>query len=346
LSLEADDSVRTGARATTQYVRNVPFVGDPLCFWDEATMARRKRWYNPDNALAVQVISRVPEESWGVVKWRHPRVSPGLCECLVYPLSDGPGLGLLVLLPPLMWVLSLPVFDVIAVLHPMTKADWALGLLIVPILLPMLFSFAMTFGYSLLFLGHMLVSSALGENDHPRWPEWHPADIAEGVGRWFWAALFGAALGGVPLVAYGMHRDEVHWFDWVIGFDLVLVGVGYAQMALAAALLHDNLMAANPVTVCLAIFRIGWAYLRPCLLATSALALIAWAIWSLLFSMPYMWAEGVALWGFWVFFFYQAMVVVRMLGLTYHAHALDLHWFRRRPKWATSSRHGQIYANS
>ena len=114
---------------------------------------------------------------------------PACSNASLYPLSDGPGLGLLVFLPPLLWVLSLPVFDVISVLQPMTKGDWALGMLIVPIMTPMLFSFAMTFGYALLFLGHMLVSSALGENDHPRWPEWHPSDISEGVFRWFWAGL-------------------------------------------------------------------------------------------------------------------------------------------------------------
>ena len=149
-------------------------------------MARPKRWYDPDAASALHLIPRTDkDEPWSALKWRHPSVSPSLRECLAYPLSDGPGLGLLVFLPPMLWVLSLPVFDVISVLQPMTKADWALGMLIVPVMAPMIFSFAMTFGYALLFLGHMLVSTALGENDHPRWPEWHPSEISEGIGRWF-----------------------------------------------------------------------------------------------------------------------------------------------------------------
>ncbi len=267
-------------------------------------------------------------------------------ECLVYPLRDGPGLGLLVFLPPMLWILSLPVFDVISVLQPMTKGDWALGLLIVPVMTPMLFSFAMTFGYALLFLGHMLVASALGENDHPRWPEWHPSDIAEGVGRWFWAGLIGGALGGIPLVFYWKYCGEIDWFDWFVMIDLILLAVGYSQMALAAALLHENILAVNPVTVFQAIFRIGWEYLRTCLVAGVSLVVAGLAIRALLYHMPTMWAEGLALWGFWVFLFYSAMVVVRMMGLTYHAHALDLHWFRRRPRWASSKGKGQIYANS
>jgi len=204
----------------------------------------------------------------------------------------------------------------------------------------------MTFGYALLFLGHMLVASALGENDHPRWPEWHPSDIAEGVGRWFWAGLFGATLGGIPLVIYWMHCGDIDWFDWIVFIDLIMLAVGYAQMALAAALLHDNIIAANPITVLTSIVRIGWGYLLPCLVAAIALGLAALALWSVLYSMPTIWTEGIAIWAFWVFLFYEAMVVVRMMGLTYHAHALDLHWFRRRPRWATSRRNGQLYANS
>jgi hypothetical protein len=245
-----------------------------------------------------------------------------------------------------MWILSLPVYDVISYLSPMTRGDWALGLLILPVMLPMLFSFAMTFGYSLLFLGHVLVASSLGENDHPRWPEWHPSDIAEGVARWFWAGLFGVAVGGGPLALYWQYRGDMGLLDWIVLISLLALTGGYAQMALAASLLHDNIIAANPVTVFVAIARIGWDYLRPCLVSALVLVMTGMAIWAMLYKMPTMWVEGVAIWAFWVFAFYAAMVVVRMVGLTYHAHAMDLHWFRRRPRWASSRRDGRIYANS
>ena len=257
----------------------------------------------------------------------------------------GPGWAYWCLLPPVLWFLSLPIFDIIAMMQPL-KSHWALGLLIVPVLVPVLFSFAMTFGYALLFLGHVLVSSALGEIDHPRWPEWHPADISEGICRWFWAALFGVMLGGIPIAFYWLHCGEIDWFDWFVFAELIMFGAGYAQMALAASLLHENIIAANPITVFSSIFRLGVAYLRPCLVASITLVLSGLGVWGLLYKMPSMWMEAVALWAYWLLTLYGAMVTLRMMGLTYHAHALDLSWFRRRPRWASSRHQGQIYVNS
>jgi hypothetical protein len=310
-------------------------------------MARRKRWYDPEASEAVRVVPRSDfEPSYVSLRWRHPRVRPGLRECLLYPLSDGPGLGLLVIFPPALWVLSLPIFDFIAVLEPLTKKDWALGLLVLPIFIPLLFSFAMTFGYVLLILGHVLIASAMGENDHPRWPEWHPADISEGILRWLWALVFGVAVGGLPVAVYWAYSQKIDWLHGFVFLDLILLGTAFGQMALAAALMHDTIVAANPVTVLVAVFRVGWAYLIPCLVGSVAVVLAGLGVYGLLFRMPRMWMEAVALWAFWVCVLYEAMVLMRMLGLTYHTYALQLVWFRRRPRWATSRLHGRIYANS
>jgi hypothetical protein len=219
--------------------------------------------------------------------------------------------------------------------------------MIVPVMVPVTFSFSMVFGYALLFLGHVVVSSALGENDHPRWPEWHPADIAEGICRWFWASLLGLAIAAVPFALFWwLARAQLEWFHWVIFGTLVVAGAGYAQMALAASLLHQNILAANPVTVIVGILKIGWDYLRSAVVAGMALAVTVLGVWGLLYKMPRMWMEAVALWAYWFLVLYLAMVALRMLGLTYHAYALDLLWFRRRPRWATSSHDGHIYANS
>jgi hypothetical protein len=309
-------------------------------------MARPKRWYDPEAALALRVVTRGEDElSYASLRWRHSRIMPGIGECLLYPLSDGPGLGLLVLFPPVFWVLSLPIFDFIAFLER-TKSDWALGLLILPVFLPLMLSLAMMVGYVLLFLGYMLVASAMGENDHPRWPEWHPAEISEGIVRWFWAIFMGVALVGWPVALYWSYSHEIKWLHGVILVGLILAGTALGQMALAAALLHDTIIAANPWTVMIAILRVGWAYVIPCVVTGVALVLAGLGVYGLLFRMPRMWMEAVALWAFWVFVFYEGMVVMRMLGLTYYAHAVELVWFRRRPRWATSRLHGRIYSNS
>ena len=144
-------------------------------------MARHKRWYDPDAAISVHVIPQGDRDApINLSRWRHPRVDPSLRECLIYPVNDGPGLGLLILLPPVLWFLSLPIFDIIAVMQPLTKSNWALGLLIVPVLVPVLFSFAMTFGYALLFFGHVLVSSAWAKSIIPAGPSGTPPTSPRG----------------------------------------------------------------------------------------------------------------------------------------------------------------------
>jgi hypothetical protein len=269
-----------------------------------------------------------------------------LGECLAYPLIDGPGVGILGFLPPVLLFLSLPLFDMIAILEPLSRGDWALGLLALPFFLPLMLTLSLVFGYSLLLFGHMFVASALGEPDHPGWPEWDPNEISEGLGRWIWAGIFGIALGGFPIVAYWMYCGDIDWFDRTIFAELVVVGIGYSLMALAASLLHDNLLAANPLTVLSAIGQIGWDYVQPCLVGGIAVMLAAGALWSVFFLIPSLKLAVIALWGFWVIVLYEAMVVLRMLGLTYHAHADELVWFRVRPKWGTPARFGRIYTNS
>lgn len=305
----------------------------------------RKAWHNPDTPENVRVVRHAdrPTETW---RARNRPRRATLVDALLYPLRDGPGVGLLVFFPPALWILSLPVFDVIAIIDPFRKGNWALGLLVLPVFMPLLFSFAMTFGYTLVFLGHLLVANAVGEDDHPRWPEWHPVEITEGIGRWAWAALFGASLGGFPIVLYWKVCGDLDPVDWFVMADLVILGAGYAQMALASALLHDTVIAANPYSVICAIGRVGWDYVRPSVVSGIALMIAAGMFWVVVFRMPSLRSAFLGLWAWWVFVLYEAMVALRLLGRTYHAHAHELLWFHRRPKWGTPSRFGRIYPNS
>ena len=306
---------------------------------------RRRSWYDASARIeSVRLITRGGgfESS---ARHRHSRAAPGLGECLVFPLLDGPGVGLLVLLPAVLFFLSLPIFDVVELVEPVTRANWALGLLYMPIFLPLMISFSLFFGYGLMFLGHLFVTSALGELDHPNWPEWDSNQISEGLVRWVWAAVFGLAVGGLPAAVYWVSCGDIDGLDLFVFADLVILGSGYSLVALAAALLHDSLVLANPLTVLWAISRIGWDFVMPCVTGGLALMLTAGALWATLFWIPSERTAFVALWGFWVLAFYLAMVVLRMIGLTYHAHAHELVWFKRRPKWGIP-RSGNLYSNS
>jgi hypothetical protein len=95
-----------------------------------------------------------------------------------------------------------------------------------------------------------------------------------------------------------------------------------------------------------AVVQVGWDYVQPCLTGSVALALVVGAVWATLFWIESLKLAVVALWGSWVLFLYLAMVVLRMLGLTYHAHAEELSWFRGRPRWGTPARFGKLYVNS
>jgi hypothetical protein len=305
----------------------------------------RKSWYDPSANASVRVVDKGGGATWGYRKRLHARSAPGLFECLAYPFTDGPGVGILVVLPPILLFLSLPIFDVISIVDS-KRFDWALGLLALPIFVPLLIVFSLVFGYGLLFFGHMFVASALGEPDHPRWPEWNPHEISEGLGRWLWAAIFGLALGTFPVIGYWTICGDIDWFDRVVFFDLIVVCAGYALMALAASLLHDSILAANPITVLGAIFQIGFDFVLPCLSGGLGLVLAAAALYGVLYQIPSMKLAVLALWGFWVFVLYEVMVVLRMVGLTYHAHAEELVWFRGMPKWGLPGRFGKLYANS
>ncbi len=288
-----------------------------------------KSWYNPEAGNAVRTVPEVEAASLAGRERRRLARAARLGACLSYPLSDGPGVAMLVAWPPLLLALSLPVFDVVSILEPLTRGTWALGLLALPIFLPLVFSFAMVAGYAMLFLGQVVVAGAMGEEDHPRWPEWNSEQIAEGLARWIWAGMVGLVLGGFPAMLYWINCGTIDTFDRLVLADLAIAGAGYAAMALLASLLHENLLAANPITVAVAIARLGWDAVQPGLSAGVALLLAAGAFWAAMFRTPSLGVAAVALWGSWVVALYLAMVVARMLGLSYAAHAHRLAWFRR-----------------
>jgi hypothetical protein len=199
-------------------------------------------------------------------------------------------------------------------------------------LLPIAACFALALAYTLLYLGRVLVSAALGEVHHPRWPAWDLEEMLRGGFRWIWALLVGAGVGGFPALVYWLYCGDVDPLDVVIFAELLAAGAAYAQMALLASILHDDPLGANPITVVRGIVRVGWGYARPCLVSGFALVLWLGALAGL-FAITHPTLSALALWAFWVLTLYLAMVALRVLGLCYHRHARALGWFRERPRW-------------
>jgi hypothetical protein len=109
-------------------------------------------------------------------------------------------------------------------------------------------------------------------------------------------------------------------------------------MALVATLLHDDVRAANPITVVQAIVRVGVAFLGPCLLAGVVLLAVLGML-TLAFAAPDVVSASLAMWAFWAFTLYAAMVLLRVLGLFTRRHSAALGWFPERPRWGARS-HG------
>ena len=259
---------------------------------------------------------------------RPDELETTLAESLLYPLWDETGLALLAILPPALWLTSLPLIGILPALVR------GLGLLSVlaPFALPMGLFWILVVGYTLLFLGQVLVTSAAGEVRHPRLPSWDVWEIVDGLGRWLWAGVFGFALGGFPALVYWVRCGDVDWLDRIIFAELLALGAVYALMALVAAMLHGSAWAANPITVLSAIGRVGWPYARPCLQAGGTAA-IALGVLVLAYGASSPWLAAVGFGTFWVVAFYGAMVVLRVLGLFCRRHREALGWDVHRPRW-------------
>jgi hypothetical protein len=254
-------------------------------------------------------------------------------DSLLYPFWGASGLGMLLVFPPALWLTSLPLISACAVL--LSEGQTASTRFGVVFLFPVAGGFAVVFGYLLLFLGRMLVASAMGEVQHPRWTGWELDEMLRGVARWFWAVVVGVVGGGFPALVYWISCGDIDPLDVIVFAELLAVGAAYAQMALLASILHDDPLAANPITVVRAILRVGWSYLRPCLFSGFALALGLLAFKGL-FAITEPSLSGLGLWACWVLVIYLAMVSLRVLGLFYHRHARALGWFRDRPRWGRS----------
>jgi hypothetical protein len=255
------------------------------------------------------------------------RLEKSWWESRLYPLWNASGLGVLAFMPVGLWFATVPLFGFI----PALMSGTVFSLLGMILLFPQLLALFVVGGYTLLFLGQVLVTSCLGELALPRSPGWSLSEIGEGLGRWFWALLIGGVVGGLPAMVYWINCGDVDWLDWIVLIDLIVPGLAYAQMALLAALIFESPLAANPFIVVGAIRRLGWAYVSPCLATGSAVIAIV-ALFKLILLIRDPLGQSITFWGFWVVVLYSAMVVLRIFGLFCCRHAVVLNWSRNRTR--------------
>jgi hypothetical protein len=229
---------------------------------------------------------------------------------------------MLAFLPVGLWFATVPLFGLLPTLIVGSVMSLFAGIFTFPLLIVLAIIGGQLFG----FLGQVFVTSSLGELHQPRSPGWGLSEMGSTLGRWFWAGLIGLVIGGAPTVIYWINCGEVDWLDRIVILDLIIPGLAYAQMALLATLIHESPLAANPVTVLAAIWRVGWAYVAPCV-RTGAVLLGIGLLFEGVFWIKDPFGQAVAFWVFWVVVLYLAMVVFRWLGLFCHRQAEALGWF-------------------
>lgn len=292
------------------------------------TTVARPSTYSPRRVRSPRLGDPPAPRRYGGIRV-PPQAETRFRDSLLYPLWGETGVALLLLMPPAFWFATLPIISIGAAWtsgNPLVGAASLMGLIPSGLMLFPVVSFV------LLYFGRVITASAIGEVHHPRWPDWDPADMLRGIGRWLWALLVGGFLGGFPSVLYWLYCGDVDLFDAIILFELAGMGAVYGQVALLASILHDDPLGAHPLTVLRAIRQLGWRWLSPAatLVSFTIMALLALSV-VLQIQTPGL--VAVAYWGYWVGLLYGLMVVLRRLGLFYHRHARALGWFGERPKW-------------
>ena len=286
-----------------------------------APSRKRRKRRNPETAGT---------EIWDGLVAAPTRPETRIRDSLLYPLWGATGIAALVILPPLLWVMSVMFYEgTMALVEGKENPAGLMGLLIA---MPSGALLLLGVGYTLLFLGRVLAASALGEPHHPRWPDWDVTAILHGLGRWLLAGLVGGLVGVGPAILYWTRCGAVGLANALIIAALLAVGLAYGLMALLASILHEDARAANPLTVVRAIVKLGRGYLRPCLVCGGAVLLTGSLLYAVSRVDDPLLARGLV-YVVWLVALYATMVVFRVLGLFYGRNARALGWFRNRKRW-------------
>lgn len=193
--------------------------------------------------------------------------------------------------------------------------------------------------YLLQYLGRVLVSSAMGETIPPRAPDRDAQGLVQGLAPWLVWLVLGVGVGILPAFWFGPRQgwsatDRV--LDVVV---LFLFATAYMAPALMLSFLHDEPLAATPLGVVVAWFKLGAQIPRICLIVAGLIATAAAPIAIAVALRPHhvwiylafaLFCVLVVLWGL--------VVLFRVLGLCYHHRARTLKWHSAHPRWGEAWR--------
>lgn len=307
----SDDDVKT--LKTSRNTRTpAPFHGDDLLPPPAEAAFEPHRDRPPAAGPAPKPKVVAPERHW--------------YQSLGYPVWDAGGIALLAFMAPVLAFLTTlerHVAPLIFFENFLAGAAMALGLGTALLLL-------LALGLTCQHLGGFLAASAQGEPHHPNWPAFEAFEVLRALGRWLVAAAGGLVLGGGLGILDALGLDEAPGFWARLGAGALLsLGTLYGLMALLAITLFEDVRAANPPTVLRAAVLAGPGYLAACLLASVGLSVGAVAA-SYLVAVDNPLAQLAGFWLLWAAALYGALVVLRVLGLSYHRRAAAIGWFRSR----------------
>ncbi|WP_339908407.1 hypothetical protein [Symmachiella dynata] len=217
-----------------------------------------------------------------------------------------------------------------------TLLGWGIGFAFVAIMMSIpipslvaniarLFVLLIAAGYFFHFLSEVVRVAAGGDVELPETSSGE--DVLQDAVTWCGAIVLGLS----PWWGFHLLR---WWFAWEtpaeVGEILLLVGAFYSPMALLAATLFNSVLAANPLYVFGAIFKLPRQYLTCCLLSASVLVvyfLLGAVIMSMLGPdslLMILFVHTISA----LLLLYVSIVVMHQLGTVYYKNRAKIGWFR------------------
>ncbi len=258
----------------------------------------------------------------------------------LYPLRSIESMGVIAVLSGVFWlfVILVPEYCLTVMGDAGSMGAPTLGKLIALIsILPVGLLLPFAVFYWVQYLARVVVCSAMGDTMPPRTPDRNFDGFFNGLSPWcVWLAL-GVSVGLLPLLVYGLYAGSTDLWSWPLALVLFGVGSPYVVMALLMSLLHDNALAADPVSVICAMFRVGTSFLLVCTFTLCTIGLGPAAFTLLLWLRPgHFWIYLALCLCAWVVALWCSIVAMRVLG-TYYYHRRDLlNWHHERPRWGVA----------